>query len=178
MLGSKIRSKRQELKLTMRELAEGSGLTPGFLSQIERDMAEPSITSLRKIAHMLKVPMFYFLMDDMQSNPIVRKNERKIIESGHGEVIFELLSPDLSRTLEMTIGRLKPGAVTCDEPLTHFGEENLLVAQGSMKIQVGDEFFDLEEGDSIYYVSSTPHKIWNTGDCELVFISAITPPEF
>lgn len=178
MLGSKIRTKRKEKKLTISELAEACSLTPGFLSQIERDLAEPSITSLRKIAHTLDVPMFYFLMDEVKSHLIVRKDERKILKLGQGEVVFELLSPDLDRTLEMTIGKLKPGAVTCDEPLTHYGEENLLVTQGKMKIQIGNEFHDLKTGDSIYYLSSIPHKIWNTGDEELVFISAITPPEF
>ncbi len=178
MLGIKIRAKRQEQKLTMKELAERVGLTAGFLSQIERDMAEPSITSLRKIANVLKVPMFYFLEDDRQYNLIVRKKERKVLKLGKGDVIFELLSPNLNRTIEMTIGRLQPGAVTCDEPLMHYGEENLLVMHGEMKIQIGDDFYTLQEGDSIYYVSSTPHKIWNIGQTELVFISAITPPEF
>jgi len=178
VLGDKIRAKRQEKKLTIRELAEGASLTPGFLSQVERDLAEPSITSLRKIAHILDVPMFYFLMDDSQTNLIVRKNERKVLSLGNGDVVFELLSPDLNRTIEMTIGRLKPGAVTCEEPLTHYGEENLMVVQGKMKIQIGTDFYDLDEGDSIYYLSSTPHKIWNTGEEELIFISAITPPAF
>ncbi|MDF2569560.1 MAG: MerR family transcriptional regulator [Sporomusa sp.] len=178
MFGSRIRSKRQEKKLTIRELAEAAGITTGFLSQIERGLAEPSITSLRKIAHCLSVPMFYFLMDDIHSNLIVRKDERKVIKLGNGDVVFELLSPDLSRNIEMTIGRLRPGAVTCDEPLTHYGEENLIVTEGTMKIQIGDDYYDLQEGDSIYYLSSVPHKIWNTGDGQLVFISAITPPEF
>jgi len=46
------------------------------------------------------------------------------------------------------------------------------------KIQVGDEFFVLEEGDSIYYVASIPHKITSIGDEALVIISAITPTNF
>jgi len=178
MLGAKIRSKRQDKGLTIRQLAEQSGLTPGFLSQIERDLAEPSITSLRKIARIIGVPVFHFLLDETKGNPVVRKRERKILNPGTGDVVFELLSPDLNRTLEMMIGRIQPGAVSCDETLTHEGEENLYVLAGSMKIQVGSDCFWLEEGDSIYYLSGMPHKIWNTGENELVFISAITPPAF
>ncbi len=178
MLGSKIRSKRLERGLTIRELAERSGLTPGFLSQIERDLADPSITSLRKLATTLDVPVFHFLLDDAKSNPVVRKAERKVLNPDHGQVVFELLSPDLSRTLEMVIGRIEPGGVSCDEPMTHAGEENLLVVEGRMHIQIGADSYDLEEGDSIYYLSGLPHKIWNTGEKPLVFWSAITPPAF
>lgn len=178
MLGKKIRDKRQEKGLTIRELAAGADLTQGFLSQVERGLAEPSITSLRKISAMLGVPIFYFLMDEQKDNLIVRKDERKVVRVGKGEVTFELLSPDLSRTIELMIGRVQPGGVTCEEPLSHYGEENLVVSQGKMKIQIGQEYYLLEAGDSIYYLSSTPHKIWNVGDEELVFISAITPPVF
>jgi quercetin dioxygenase-like cupin family protein len=145
---------------------------------MERGLVEPSITSLRKISHILGVPIFYFLMDENKANLIVRKDERKIVKVGSGEVSFELLSPDLNRTIEMMIGRLEPGSVTCEEPLTHYGEENLVVTQGKMKIQVGQDFYYLDEGDSIYYLSSIPHKIWNIGNEELVFVSAITPPAF
>lgn len=178
MLGKKIRDKRQEKGLTIRELAAGADLTQGFLSQVERGLAEPSITSLRKISAMLGVPIFYFLMDEQKDNLIVRRGERKIVRVGKGEVTFELLSPDLTRTIEMMVGRVKPDGVTCEEPLSHYGEENLVVTQGKMKIQIGQDFYLLDEGDSIYYLSSTPHKIWNVGDQELIFISAITPPVF
>lgn len=178
MLGKKIRDKRQEKGLTIRELAAGADLTQGFLSQVERGLAEPSITSLRKISAMLGVPIFYFLMDEQKDNPIVRKDERKVVRVGKGEVTFELLSPDLTRTVEMMVGRVMPGGVTCEEPLSHYGEENLVVTQGRMKIQIGQDHYLLDEGDSIYYLSSIPHKIWSIGDKELIFISAITPPVF
>lgn len=178
MLGDKIREKRQEQKLTIRQLAEGAGLTPGFLSQVERSLTEPSITSLRKISQILGVPIFYFLMEPQPAGMIVRKNERKVVRVGGSGVVFELLSPDFDRSIEMIIGRVEAGAVTCDEPLSHYGEENLLVLQGKMKILVGEEQFMLEEGDSILYRSSLPHKIWNLGDIELVFVSAISPPAF
>lgn len=178
MLGQRIRDKRQEKGLTIRELADGADLTQGFLSQVERGLAEPSITSLRKISAMLDVPIFYFLMDEQKAQPVVHKNERKVVRVGKGEVTFELLSPDLTRTIEMMVGKVQPGGVTCEEPLSHFGEENLVVTQGKMKIQVGEDFYLLEEGDSIYYQSSIPHKIWNEGAEELIFVSAITPPAF
>lgn len=178
MLGEKIRCKRLEKKLTLKEMADRVDLTQGFLSQVERGLAEPSITSLRRIAHTLDVPIFYFLMDEEKSNPVVKRKERRVLKFPSSHLTFELLSPDLNRNIEMMMARLEPGAVTCDEPLSHPGEENIVVMQGRMKIQVGEDVYYLEEGDSIYYFSSIPHKIWSTGEEDLVFISAITPPAF
>ena len=73
MLGETIRRIRAEKGLNLRELAEITKLTPSFLSQVERDLAEPSITSLRKIADALGVPIFYFLMENGKPSPVVRK---------------------------------------------------------------------------------------------------------
>lgn len=178
MLGEKIRAKRMEKQLTLKDLAQRTGVTQGFLSQVERDLTDPSITSLRRIAHALDVPIFYFLMDEAKSSPVVRKNERQVLKFQNSQLTFELLSPDLNRSLEMMMARLEPGAVTCEIPLTHPGEENILVMQGQMKIQIGEDIHILAEGDSIYYFSSIPHKIWNMGLEDLVFISAMTPPAF
>lgn len=178
MLGEKIRAKRMEKKLTLKDLAQRTGVTQGFLSQVERSLTDPSITSLRRIAHALDVPIFYFLMDEAKSSPVVRRNERQVLKFPDSHLSFELLSPDLNRSLEMMMARLEPGAVTCDVPLTHPGEENIVVIQGEMKIQIGEDVHILAEGDSIYYFSSIPHKIWSIGTEDLVFISAITPPAF
>ena len=63
--------------MSLKDLAERIGLTASFLSQVERELAEPSITSLRKIAEALDVPIFYFLLDNDNHSPVVRKNNVK-----------------------------------------------------------------------------------------------------
>ncbi len=178
MLGAKIRNKRTEIGISLKELADKTGLTPGFLSQVERDLTEPSITSLRKIANVLGVAVFYFLLDDVHVNPVVKKDERPPLTFPKSHLKYELLSPDLNRQMEMYIGRLEPGAATCDEPLTHPGEEVVHVLEGDMWIKIGEEEYVLEQGDTIYYFSSIPHKIVNSGQTNLVFIATITPPMF
>lgn len=178
MLGQKIRQKRQEKGLSLTELADKIGRTPSFLSQIERGLAEPSITSLRKISEALDVPIFYFLLDTAEHNPVVRRQERKVLNFPESHLTFELISPDLNRKMEVMEAKLEPGASTCDEPLTHPGEECMLVLKGKMKIQIGEEEYYLEPGDSIYYFSMIPHKVTSVGDEDLVWISTITPPAF
>ena len=178
MLGDKIRKNRLEKGLNLKELASKTDLTASFLSQVERGLAEPSITSLRKIAEALDVPIFYFLLDDKSSNPVVRKNERKILKFPESQLVFELLSPDLNRQMEIMLTRLEVGGSSCDQPLSHPGEEFIFILQGKMEMIVGEETFILEEGDSIYYFAAIPHKSISVGDDELIYISAITPPRF
>ncbi|PRX30453.1 XRE family transcriptional regulator [Orenia metallireducens] len=177
-LGKKIREKRKQRGLNLSQLAKKIGYTSSFLSQVERGIADPSITSLRKIAEAFEVPIFYFMLDKIEYNPVVKRGDRKSLRFPGSNLTFELLSPDLKRNIEMISARLEPGAVTCEEPLTHHGEECTLVIQGSMEIQIGEEVYNLEEGDTIYYFASIPHKITSTGEEDLIFVSAITPPDF
>lgn len=177
-LGMRIREKRLEQEMTIKELASRTGLTSGFISQIERNQTEPSITSLRKVAEALDVAVFYFFIDENNNNSVVRKNERQMIKFPNSHLVYELLSPDLNRQMEMFFATLEKGAFTCDEPLAHKGEEVILVLNGSMDIEIGNEKHSLNKGDSIYYFASIPHRIENTGDSDLEFISTITPPRF
>lgn len=178
MLGKKIREKRKERGKSLSELAALTGLTASFLSQVERDVAEPSITSLRKIAEALDVPIFYFLLNSDGYSPVVRKGNRKTLKFPRSHLSFELLSPDLNRQMEIMMATLEPGTCTCEQPLAHPGEECVVVLEGAMDIEIGDESYHLEEGDSIYYYCAVPHRITSVGDKNLVFLSAITPPAF
>lgn len=177
-LGQKIRQKRQEKGMSLTDLAELIQRTPSFLSQIERGLAEPSITSLRMISEALEVPIFYFLLDTHEHNPVVRRNERKILNFPDSQLTFELISPDLNRKMEIMEARLEPGAAACEKPLTHPGEECMLVLQGKMKIEIGEEEYYLEKGDSIYYFAMIPHRVVSVGKEDLVWISCMTPPTF
>jgi quercetin dioxygenase-like cupin family protein len=62
--------------------------------------------------------------------------------------------------------------------MPHQGEECTFVLEGKMEIQIGEEFFILEKGDTIYYIASIPHKITSVGEDDLIVISAITPSNF
>jgi len=177
-MGNKIRKLRISKGINLTDFAKKIDKTPSYLSQIERGMASPSIMALREISKALNVPIFYFLIGDKEQSAIVRKNERRVLQFPKSHLTYELISPDVSHQIEMIRTRIEVGASTCSKPLSHEGEECTLVIEGKMKIQVGDEFFILEEGDSIYYIASIPHKITSIGDKDLVIISAITPSNF
>jgi len=177
-LGNKIRKLRISKGMNLTAFAKKIGKTPSYLSQVERGMASPSIMALREIAKALNVPMFYFLIDDKKQSVIVRKNERKVLEFPKSHLTYELLSPDVSHRIQMIRTQIEVGASSCSKPLSHEGEECTLVMEGKMEIKIGDEIFLLEEGDSIYYLASIPHKITSTGKKALIIISAINPNNF
>lgn len=177
-MGEKIRNIRKTQGLSLSELADKIGKTSSYLSQVERGLAEPSITALREISKALNVPIFYFLIEDQKHNAVVRKEDRKVLRFPGSHLTFELISPDLDHDIEMIEAKLEPGASTLDKPLSHKGEEVSIVIKGKMEITIGSERYELDEGDSIYYNANLPHKITSIGNEELIFISAITPPNF
>lgn len=176
LLGERIREKRLEIGLSIKELSEYTGLTPGFISQVERGLAEPSISSLRNIANALGIAVFYFLLDDLNISMVVKKDQRRELKFHNSQMTFELLSPDLNRQIELFRAEFLPGQASCEEPYPHTGEEVIHVIKGMMQMQLGDDFFELEEGDTIHFTPSKAHRIVNIGPDNLVFISATTPP--
>ncbi|MBW1713912.1 MAG: cupin domain-containing protein, partial [Deltaproteobacteria bacterium] len=76
------------------------------------------------------------------------------------------------------IGTLQKGGATSDIPLAHDGEECLIILDGWMKVEVGEETLELEPGDSLYFESSIPHRLSNERDQECKFYLIITPPKF
>lgn len=177
-LGSKIRTLRISKDMNLAALAEKIGKTSSYLSQVERGIASPSIMALREISKVLDAPIFYFLIDDKKQSAIVKKDDRRILKFPESHLTYELLSPDLSKQIEMIRTRIEPGASTCSTPLSHKGEECTLVVEGRMKIQIGENEYELHAGDTIYYIASIPHKITSIGDNDLIIISAMTPANF
>ena len=136
-LGQRIRKKRQSKGLSLSDVAEKIKKTSSYLSQVERGLAEPSITALREIARALEVPIFYFLIEEESHNAVVRKDERRILNFPGSHLTFELLSPDLNREMEVIEATLEPGAETSEEPFNNLCEECTIVDQGKMYIKIG-----------------------------------------
>lgn len=178
MIGQRIRDRRAEMGLSLRELAKQVELTASFLSQIERDLADPSIKSLRKIADALGVPMLYFLAERGEPNPVVRKNHRKKLVLPHSKVNYELLTPDLDRKMEMFVAEVHPSQKNIAHPLPHPTEECIFVLRGRLCIKLNDTEYLLDAGDSIYFEGGCLCSLSAAGDEPAVFVSAMTPAVF
>ena len=177
-LGRRIRARRRELGLSLRELEHRVGLTASFLSQIERDLSSPSIESLRKICDALDVPIFYFLVEPNEKKPAVRQDKRSKLVLQGSNLAYELLTPDLNRKMEAFLVEREPGEEKIVVPLHQYTEELIYVMQGQLEIQLGEEVYLLGPGDSIYFEGPLLRRLAARGDVTLRFISVITPPIF
>lgn len=164
--------------MTIQELARAAGLSAGLISEIERDRVGPSVASLWKIAEGLGVPINYFFRDQTETQCVVRRDRRKKIQIPESKLTYELLCPNLKGKIEFLLVEIEPGECDASEKISHQGEECGLVLQGKLKVKWGDKEFILEEGDSIYFDSTVPHRYQNIGDTKAVSVWAMTPPSF
>jgi transcriptional regulator with XRE-family HTH domain len=175
MIGERIRARRTELGLSLRDLAKKVDLTASFLSQVERDLVSPSIKSLRRIADALEVPVLFFLIEAGEANPVVRQNQRKKLTVPGSQSVIELLTPDLNRKIEMFITRVPPSERNIAQPLAQPTEECVLVLEGALLVRLNETEYLLEAGDSIYFEGSNLVSMVVSGDEPTVFVSAMTP---
>lgn len=179
-LGSRVRARRKELRYSQGDLAERTGMTASFISQIERGVTSPSIESLYKISQALEVPIFYFLIEPGTKSPVVRQGERVFITwpwSGP-ELTFQLLTPSMSQKLEAFMTEWEPG-----EPRTFVGfgehtEEFIYILQGQLEVRLSDDTHFLGPGDTIWFEGARLRGMEPRGDQTVRFISVITPPAF
>jgi transcriptional regulator with XRE-family HTH domain len=172
-IGERIRSLRSEHRMSIRELARRAGVSASLISEGERGLVEPSIGVLKRIATVLAVNLTYFFSQPGSAGEtVIREGERRRLRELHG-VTFELAGPDNVRSLEPIYGRLQPGADV--ETLQHEGEEWGMVLRGRLKVWVGSEVYFLEPGDSIFFASSTPHRVANPSNEVTEYIWVNTP---
>ncbi len=176
-IGKKLRSLRRSKHMSIEKLAEKASLSAGLISQIERNLNSPTVSTLYKIAGALGTHIGYFF-DDNRQGVVVKKNERRVIKLPMSNLTYEMLSPDMDRKMEFLLVRLKPGECDNKEQISHEGEECGIVLEGCMLVKWGDMEYTLEEGDSIYFDSDVPHRYFNVGGIECVSIWAMTPPSF
>ena len=194
-LGARIRRTREQAGLTIVEVAQRSGYSPGYISQVERDLANPSLGTLKRIASALDVPLPSFFHDDAPERAaegadvdtagttraparVVRVDRRKTLIYPGSRIHHQLLSPDLHGRLEAIWVSAPTGTGSGDEPYVHEGEEIGFVVRGRAECRVGEEAFQLEAGDAITLDSTVPHSWRNAGPDVLDMLWISTPPTF
>lgn len=162
-LGERLRSRRQQLKLTLKEVALGSGLSVGFISQIERGITSPSLSSLVSVARVLRMEVGEFLAQPKPDGPLTRHDERPVYAVSPNSLSYERISSSFEGSiLRSVIIHEPPGHRS--EPIAHEGEEMFYVLEGSVTVEVAGERNVLEAGDSLHFQSSKIHSSWNHKD--------------
>src|SRR5918911_573329 len=176
-VGEGLRALRRFRRCTLRTIAERSGLSESFLSQVERGRSSASIASLRRIADALGVSIAdLFEPDGLPGPRVLRRDERPALQFGIlGRKL--LLTPRPLRHLEVFAGELEVGGSTGAEAYAPGDSAALFVVlAGNVQLELGGDLHDLEQGDSIEYRSSTPHRVTNTGEERAEVMWIISPP--
>ncbi|MDP4164573.1 MAG: XRE family transcriptional regulator [Bacillota bacterium] len=169
-IGSKIRAIRNRKKITIAQMCEETGLSKGFISNVENNNTSPSISTLQAIASFLKVPLPYLLLENEQHMKVNRKRERKYTTTNEGSLIIEHLASKAGlRMMQVTV---PPGAST-GEKIAHEGDECHLVLQGKILAEQGEDSFIIEEGDTFSWNASVPHFVKNIGDIPAIVLIAV-----
>lgn len=178
-LGADIRALRKARGLTLTDLAEGLGRSVGWLSQVERDLSEPSITDLRHLARALDVSvssLFRSAAPEHEQGIVVRAQSRRPIGSRAAGLVEELLSPDLTDDFEMVHSTFEPGA-EITEAVTRPTQEVVYIVSGRLDIVISGKTYTLDAGDSCR-VRGEPFRWMNPYAVPCVAIWAIAPPVY
>ena len=201
-LGKKIRQERQKRQLTLEQLSQKTGLSKSFISQIERGNTQPSITSLKKIAAHFGFSVVNLFPNGANNDAgwgyqprvpdetakrapyisevsVLRADKRKRLALPGSNVVYDLLTPDMNRQLEVMLMRVSEGENSGEEPMIDpVGEKMCFVMKGVLEVTVSGEVFRLEEGDTMYYPANVLHS-WKAVKGDLIEVLWIlTPPSF
>jgi transcriptional regulator with XRE-family HTH domain len=137
-VGERLRELRRFRRATLKTIADRSGLSESFLSQVERGRSSASIASLRRIAEALGVSMAdLFGPDGVPGPKVLRRADRPALAFG---VLGKksLLTPKPLHHLEVFVGELQVGGSTGEQPYVHGDSEELVVVlAGSVQLELG-----------------------------------------
>ncbi|MBT8411444.1 MAG: XRE family transcriptional regulator [Octadecabacter sp.] len=178
-LGADLRALRRARGITLADLSDVLGRSVGWLSQVERDLSEPSITDLRQLAKALDVcvsSLFRSVAPEAEQGYIVRSAARRPIGSRVSGLVEELLSPDLTDDFEVVHCTFEPhseiGTTVC-RPTQEVG----YVVSGRLDLWIEGKLFSLGEGDS-FRIRGEPFRWTNPYDEPSVCIWVIAPPVY
>ena len=159
-VGAQVRRWRADRGLTLAGVAERSGLNIGYLSQIENDKAQPSLSCLSSIADALEVPIAWFFIDEAPAPQVVRRSERSVREIDLGRV--ERVDGGNSRDISIVEVSAPPGSRTGAH--AHSGDEHHIVLSGTFRMTQGDHVIDAGPGDYVRWDGTVPHDAEVTGE--------------
>jgi transcriptional regulator with XRE-family HTH domain len=179
LIGAGLRRARRRKGLTLREVATDAGVTESFLSQVERDVASPSIATLRRVAVALGLSIGEILDEAGPHGQLVRSAERRVVTYPGLDARDEFLTDGGGGRLQVIMSLIEPGGGTGAEAYAHESDEEcLIVLDGSLDLWVGEETYRLNVGDAIRYSSRVPHRNQNPGPGQARVLFVLTPPSF
>ena len=175
-IGNKLKELRVLKGLTQEELADRSELSKGFISQLERNLTSPSITTLMDILQCLGTSIGEFFNEAPDEQIVFGKQDYFVKEDTEFKNEIKWIIPNAQKnTIEPIYLTLQAGGSTCpDTP--HEGEEFGYVLQGAVSIHLGNKTYKAKKGESFYYTADKTHFLSSKNGATLIWVSS--PPSF
>jgi len=160
-LGTILRKQRKELKLTMKEVAERARISEGFLSQIENNVNNPSVDTLKNICSALGINAGDVLNQVEKGDKfvLIRRGDWREIDIPHsGFATKRFFSPDDRSIIDSAILVIEQGKSIPVRKNIRNSQELLIVLKGKVELELGDEKIMLSDGDAIHYWSNPAHQ--------------------
>ena len=175
-IGNKLKELRVLKGLTQEELADRSELSKGFISQLERNLTSPSITTLMDILQCLGTSIGEFFNEAPDEQIVFGKQDYFVkVDTEYKNEIKWIIPNAQKNTIEPIYLTLQAGGSTCpDTP--HEGEEFGYILQGTVSIHLGNKTYKAKKGESFYYTADKTHFLSSKSGAVLIWVSS--PPSF
>ena len=175
-IGERLRDARIGRQVSIRGLASLSGSSASSISQIERGIVTPKITTLVRVLAPLGLTVSQLLSDESSLHEPLRASARTRMVADELHHEFPLVRRAASH-FEVYSILLLPGGSTADQQVTHgASQEFCLVQSGTVVLELKDREIDLRTGDTMEYLSSEPHRLVNRSDQESEVLWVVSPP--
>jgi transcriptional regulator with XRE-family HTH domain len=176
-VGARVKSLREAMDLSLRDLAERSGVSAPMLSQVERGDTSPTLSVAQKIAAGLDLTLSQLLrLDEDRHVVVVRERDRRT-RRRRGHVVEELTPPLPGQRADVSVHTLAPGAATGgpgDPPMHEPGSrETAVVLEGAVELFIDGQRHELTDGDSVTFDADLPHHFENNETSEARLIAVV-----
>jgi transcriptional regulator with XRE-family HTH domain len=177
--GARVRALRDGMDLSLRDLAQRSGVSAPMLSQVERGETSPTLAVAERIASGMELTLSQLLrLDDADPVSVVRASARRQGGSGRRGHRYEVLTPPLpGLRAEVSLHTLAPGSATGgeDDPPMHEpgARETAVVLEGRLRFVCAGVPRDLDTGDAVTFESDLPHRFENPGEDTARFMAVV-----
>jgi transcriptional regulator with XRE-family HTH domain/predicted Fe-Mo cluster-binding NifX family protein/mannose-6-phosphate isomerase-like protein (cupin superfamily) len=178
LVGRKLRELRTRKGLSLRALADRSGLNVNTLSLVENGKSSPSVSTLQQLALALDVPIATFFESEPIEKRIVFTPADQRPQAAFGSTQMQNLGKDLAGSIVQPFAvTLKPGTGSGDRMIVHTGHEFVYCLTGSIRYQIGEIGYILKPGDSLVFEAHLPHCWENNGEDTAQIILILYPSD-
>lgn len=176
-VGVRVKSLREGMDMSLRDLADRSGVSAQMLSQVERGETSPTLATAERIAGGLELSLSQLLRLDEGRHVVVTRSADRRVRRKRGHAVEELTPPLPGQRADVSVHTLADGAATgaADDPPMHEpgSRETAVVLQGGVDLFIDGDRYELAEGDSVTFDADLPHHFENNGGAETQFLAVV-----